>query len=184
MSTSHTTTAMAAVVAILYMATGAGAQTVTLPLVNSGEWHASGVTNFHVSSNVVAQVINAFLPFNWGVSMRVSLDGAPATAPAEYRWSTSGTIPNLPIVVGPATISLSYSNTSALGQSVLTFVTIQLTSSYSFMPSSSVVIPNDGGGPITIILESSTDLINWTAANPGTYGTTTSNRFFRVRAQR
>jgi hypothetical protein len=27
-------------------------------------------------------------------------------------------------------------------------------------------------------------LINWVPAEPGTYGTTSSNRFFRVRAQR
>jgi hypothetical protein len=49
---------------------------------------------------------------------------------------------------------------------------------------STVVIPDDGGGPVQIILESSTDLITWTAANPGTYGTTSQKRFFRLRAVR
>ncbi|MGK0184420.1 MAG: hypothetical protein ACI9R3_000186 [Verrucomicrobiales bacterium] len=46
-----------------------------------------------------------------------------------------------------------------------------------------VVIPEDANGDVEIILESSKDLINWTAANPGTYNSeTTDQRFFRVRA--
>lgn len=49
--------------------------------------------------------------------------------------------------------------------------------------SQTVVIPEDAGGDVEIILESSKDLVNWTAANPGTYNSeTTDQRFFRVRA--
>ena len=47
-----------------------------------------------------------------------------------------------------------------------------------------VVIPADAGGPVTVILESSTDMITWTAATPGSYGTSTTKRFFRLRATR
>jgi hypothetical protein len=50
------------------------------------------------------------------------------------------------------------------------------------IPSSAVVIPSDAEGIIEIILESSTDLITWTRAQPGQYGSTNSNRFFRLRA--
>jgi hypothetical protein len=50
------------------------------------------------------------------------------------------------------------------------------------IPTSAVVIPTDATGPVDIILESSTDLVTWTQANPGTYGASTSKRFFRVRA--
>lgn len=49
-------------------------------------------------------------------------------------------------------------------------------------PSTAVVIPEDAAGPVQVVLESSTDLVNWVAANPGTYGSTATNRFFRVRA--
>jgi hypothetical protein len=49
-------------------------------------------------------------------------------------------------------------------------------------PTSAVVIPTDATGPVNVILESSTDLVTWTAANPGTYGASTTKRFFRVRA--
>lgn len=50
------------------------------------------------------------------------------------------------------------------------------------IPTSAVVIPTDATGPVKIILESSTDLVTWTEANPGSYGASTSKRFFRVRA--
>lgn len=50
------------------------------------------------------------------------------------------------------------------------------------IPSSAVVIPTDASGPVQIILESSQDMINWNAANPGTYGASESDRFYRVRA--
>jgi hypothetical protein len=51
------------------------------------------------------------------------------------------------------------------------------------LPTNTVVIPSDATGPVNIILESSSDLITWTAANPGSYGSSTEKRFFRVRAQ-
>ncbi|MDP3850538.1 MAG: hypothetical protein Q8Q59_08550 [Luteolibacter sp.] len=50
------------------------------------------------------------------------------------------------------------------------------------LPSNSVVIPSNASGSVSIILESSSDFVTWTAANPGTYAPTTQNRFFRVRA--
>lgn len=49
--------------------------------------------------------------------------------------------------------------------------------------STAVVIPEDATGPVEIILESSTDMINWNRANPGSYGSSTANRFFRLRAE-
>lgn len=63
-------------------------------------------------------------------------------------------------------------------------ITSPQTNMLPMIPANAVVIPADTNGPVTIILESSTDLVNWTAAMPGTYGTTSTNRFFRVRAIR
>ena len=56
------------------------------------------------------------------------------------------------------------------------------TDSTSNLPSNTVVIPTDASGPVEIIMESSKDLVNWTRAEPGTYGADTPKRFFRVRA--
>jgi hypothetical protein len=63
----------------------------------------------------------------------------------------------------------------------LTF-TVTTPTVQSTVPANAVVIPTDATGPVQIVLESSSDLINWTSSLPGTYGNTYSNRFFRVRA--
>jgi hypothetical protein len=53
----------------------------------------------------------------------------------------------------------------------------------NYVPADCVVIPTSATGNVQIILESSSDLVNWTAAMPGTYGVSSAtNRFFRVRA--
>lgn len=53
----------------------------------------------------------------------------------------------------------------------------------NYVPADAIVIPASATGNAQIILESSPDLVNWTAANPGTYGPSAgTNRFFRVRA--
>ncbi len=96
---------------------------------------------------------------------------------------TNETLSVLPTVVGPATISLQPAFRSPSYGWALCTINISSPAD-SFVPSTAVVIPADSSGPVDIILESSTDLLNWTAALPGTYGTTTTKRFFRVRAQR
>ena len=53
----------------------------------------------------------------------------------------------------------------------------------NYVPADAIVIPASATGGAQIILESSPDLVNWTAASPGTYGPSAqTNRFFRVRA--
>ena len=64
----------------------------------------------------------------------------------------------------------------------ITYRLVDNTSTTTTTPTSAVVIPTDATGSVNVILESSTDLVTWTAANPGTYGASTTKRFFRVRA--
>lgn len=53
----------------------------------------------------------------------------------------------------------------------------------NYVPADAIVIPASATGNAQIILESSPDLVNWTAASPGTYGASAgTTRFFRVRA--
>ena len=77
--------------------------------------------------------------------------------------------------VGPCTITTN-----------IKYVSYKLTRAselaQSSTPVNTVVIPTDANGNVEIILESSTDLVNWTAASPGEYSSATQNRFFRVRA--
>lgn len=46
------------------------------------------------------------------------------------------------------------------------------------------MIPADARGPVDILLESSTNFVDWVQALPGTYGTSSQARYFRVRAVR
>ena len=46
------------------------------------------------------------------------------------------------------------------------------------------VIPEDVNGEYEVILESSTDRITWSPANPGNYGGNTAGRFFRIRMEK
>ncbi|HZF01850.1 MAG TPA: hypothetical protein VE344_08150 [Methylomirabilota bacterium] len=77
-----------------------------------------------------------------------------------------------------------------LNSGSLTVVTLNITTPVSnttvisnYVPADAIVIPASATGNVQIILESSPDLVNWTAASPGTYGASAgTNRFFRVRA--
>ena len=71
---------------------------------------------------------------------------------------------------------------SGTDQNGVTYRLVDNTSTTTTTPTSAVVIPTDATGSVNVILESSTDLVTWTAANPGTYGASTTKRFFRVRA--
>jgi hypothetical protein len=53
-----------------------------------------------------------------------------------------------------------------------------------FVPNNSIVIPSDETGDVEIVLERSTDLINWMATDPGTVGSSSDGVFFRVRVVR
>ncbi len=50
--------------------------------------------------------------------------------------------------------------------------------------SNAAVVPDDNSGNHEVILEASTDLKTWEPVQPGTYPTTTTRRFFRVRVQK
>lgn len=79
--------------------------------------------------------------------------------------------------VGPATLQLTGGRV-CLSYKLFDNPTVAGTT----VPSTAVVIPADASGPVNIILESSTDLLTWTPASPGSYGSSTAKRFFRVRA--
>ena len=87
-------------------------------------------------------------------------------------------------LVGPATITVVAGVANRiLGMKVVKTVTAAAQSNdQAGTPSNAVVIPADATGPVQVVLESSTDLITWTGATPGSYGTSTTKRFFRVRA--
>jgi hypothetical protein len=86
---------------------------------------------------------------------------------------------------GLTNISVNFSGSSGLSQLVTLTITTPSTPLVisNYIPADAIVIPASATGNVQIILESSPDLVNWTAASPGTYGASAgTNRFFRVRA--
>ncbi len=83
------------------------------------------------------------------------------------------------IVAGPKTVSVKVPlNLTLVCTYKLTTVSTVATQNVA---SQAVVIPENAPAPVDVILESSTDLTNWTAAVAGSYSPATSKRFFRVR---
>ena len=112
-------------------------------------------------------------------------DSAP-----QLELSTGGivippTMPNINLlqeVAGPATVRLvPWTAAATLAEGYLITLEVTRPASPSVTPSNAAVIPVDANGTFTVILESSTDLITWTAANPGDYSGNTVKRFFRTR---
>ena len=84
------------------------------------------------------------------------------------------------VIVGPCTVTvIAGTNTSPV------VISAQITrNDEPFTPAGAVLVPADSSGPVRVIMESSTNLVQWNAALPGTYGTTSQSQYFRVRAER
>lgn len=167
----------------------ASAQFVTLT-ANSSRPVSSAVT---LTSNDVATVLSLICnnganpPFAYlevaagGTTNKFYPDVATTGGEISFASQSSFGKANL-VIAGPATIRAVSTTSSA---EFPCFCTLQVTKPTStFVPVNTVVIPNDSGAPVNIIMESSMDMVTWNAASPGIYGTSTTNRFFRVRAER
>jgi len=85
-------------------------------------------------------------------------------------------------IAGPASLRLVTNGECVQGTYVFTYrITREVD---NFVPNTGVVIPADAAGPVSVKLESSTDLTTWNEAQPGTYGTSSTARYFRLRAVR
>ena len=149
-----------------------------------------------ISIRVEAGETFRLLNFDWGGGLfllQVNIDGAPnafnhSSAARDADPNQPGSMPVDRIFAGPLTVTLratlSQDQRDIGGQSGLAITYEINRPSTAFQPSNAVVIPADAGGPVEIIMESSIDMVNWTKAESGTYGTTTEKRFFRIRAVR
>ena len=149
----------------------ASAQQLYTRVINSGEF-------IYVENNKTAEIVFA----SGGLTFQTQ--NGPASLPIYFSESSK-----YPFYFAP-----SYHNGPTWGtimgsSAANTTVTYRIIDSVAvgspttnYIPASAVVIPADSTGSVRIILESSVDLITWTEAEPGTYGSSTSKRFFRVRA--
>jgi hypothetical protein len=86
-------------------------------------------------------------------------------------------------IAGPATVGLKCGGIGTTGMGAVIaqsyFATFSITRSGITSPPAE--IPQEAGTTWDVILESSSDLVNWTPANPGEYTGTEPKRFFRTR---
>jgi hypothetical protein len=151
--------------------TGQTVQYVTLENTNAG-----GYIKYPVQSNQVVSLIG--IAYNQGIAVQGNFpDGTtiwlPSLSSGPFQSFTGLTNISLYAEVnnGPTCATLQ----------ITTPTTANIVSNY--VPADAIVIPTSVTGNVQIILESSADLVNWTAASPGTYGpSSATNRFFRVRA--
>jgi len=111
----------------------------------------------------------------FNIVLSVVKAGKTLSIPASTGTS-SGTAPTAPVeIAGPATVTLG-GNQTPLRPNIATF-SVTRVGTYS----EPVCIPIEAGSTFQVILESSSDLVNWTPANPGSYSGTEAKRFFRTR---
>ena len=153
----------------------------------------SASNNIGVSIPVQSNQVVSVAGYDWQDVGYVQLSGNLANGSSirltpynsQNLGSTSIGLSQIPqVITGLTNITLVSGNNTTL-----VWATLQITTPASanvisnYIPADAIVIPTSATGNVQIILESSADLVNWTAANPGTYGASSAtNRFFRVRA--
>lgn len=96
--------------------------------------------------------------------------GKPPSPPATTAWHP----PRHPDQAGhKVKIKINTMHSSAIASQLETVI--------SALASPPAGIPQEAGTTWNVILESSSDLLNWTPANPGEYSGTEPKRFFRTR---
>ena len=104
------------------------------------------------------------------------LRGSGASTDILYSFGSDQTL----IIPGPGKLRIkqSASNSSFYIRALIPVYTKEIMSTTAKYAS---VIPENAKTNVSVILEQSTDLVSWTAANPGDFSPSTSKRFFRVR---
>ena len=161
---------------------------------------SSGSNTSEVYSNVVEIDENSTMIVQTIVSANPGTNGPDASTSLQIEtvsnnWLPIHTKPNGSFdtkIIGPAKVRLAaksgnYGTSYSLGKIFMTYQII-LNNANGLVSTSSekkfaTVIPENASTNIRVVLEQSTDLINWTAASPGVFPPSTAKRFFRVRSE-
>lgn len=171
------------------------ADIVTLSaIVPSGGGTAYSTDSIELSSGDVAEILSSYSRYasDWStVSLTINgrevvlpflVAGSPGT---NGSGSPSPTAISKWVVAGPATLR-ARANGSNWYSDEISFFTASITRAGavpSQVPMGAVVIPENPSGSYSVIMESSSDMVTWTASNPGSYGGSEQKRFFRLRAE-
>jgi hypothetical protein len=120
-------------------------------------------------------VVQSFSPSNTYCSLFYKDSDTTETVIAvSNSWNSSDSL----VIPGPCEIKVRSNHNS---YRVNALINVETKSSTTMTAKYATVIPENAKTNVSVILEQSTDLVNWTAANPGDFTPSTSKRFFRVR---
>jgi hypothetical protein len=145
------------------------------PIVYDGQYVTMivGGTNYPPSTNFVVEAGVVVEAKRMPTLAQILVAPSPSS---QELTAFGGTFAQGEVVVGPAVIHME----PCCGVGVFTIRIIHQADLLT--PSNAVIIPADAKGPVNILMESSTNLVDWVGALPGTYGTSSQQRYFRVRA--
>ena len=150
----------------------------TSEIIELKEGELAKIENIHANGSQPTLLLSVYAEIESGPKIEIvkgplsadlngSIIAGPARIYAELRSPSTGTDEEKYVGIASVVIAIGQNESSI----------------HPFSPSNAVVIPEDADGQVEIILESSSDLINWNVANPGTYDASSKFRFFRVRAK-
>lgn len=167
---------LVAVLAFTQLTAAQTVQTATFANIGSGQNRQQDIS---VPAGQVFRLLTWAPAYNGPTALKVDgIDVTVSPPPAATTTTPPVFSPNL-VVAGPRTVSLVVRPNESLVCSYILETNGQVATQN--VASQVVVIPQNGTAPADVILESSTDLITWTAATAGSYPTSTAKRFFRVR---
>lgn len=185
-------TRLLAVAVVLFAAFTSRAQTTTTTVRYVTVDMASDISTEQTNSLALvegeyAELVWYSKPSNIGVN--VNHEGTNGVSLVSFGLITTPDYLVKPLGAGPGTLQFRYFATSngtmRYARAVVKITkteTVEPSLPQGGIPSTAVVIPADASGPVQVVLESSSDLVNWTPASPGSYASTETKRFFRVRA--
>jgi hypothetical protein len=110
-----------------------------------------------------------------GLYLVVTIGGKELAMPTLVS-GPHGTIANPVKIAGPATVKARIGPFTPVQTGL---ITVDVTR--AGLASPPAAIPMEAGATYQVILEASTDLVNWTAVSPGDYAAASPQRFFRTR---
>ena len=173
------------VLGVLAFSAGASGQIMTVFLSSDTNSPYPSSTNIIIGADTVVEwgnvscYVSVSFPDSPGSTNFTQTFNMNGSFPGQSSWGSDGDVRS---VAGPVLLSVSL-----FGLPFYTngYFTLKLTKQTgAFTPSTAVVIPSDAQGLADIPLESSTNFVDWVQALPGTYGTSSPARYFRVRAVR
>jgi hypothetical protein len=131
------------------------------------------------TSNNSYAAINGYLEINRnGITMQVPKSfyqlGSYAGGTITFPMQVSGLT-----ISGPATLQCKGHNCLA---SLKITTAVEIAAASEVKSKYATVIPENAKTNVNVVLEQSTDLVNWSAANPGQFTPSAQKRFFRLRS--